>query len=419
MKRCINPKCGLQNLDGAKECKSCGSKNMVPIEQPVKVSAPSAPFAQADIFRTTGSTTIYLGALPVLDKSAVGSRDGGANDNKSGVSRPLVDTTPYEQPTPGPHIKLTDSPLSWLIAQFTQHFGRTLGIISLVGTIIGIFISLIGLPQLRPSYDKLFNNPPTIKIIAPSPPSISLGEDAQLTALTEDRDGDSLFYDWTPSAGKIIGSGAHVTLSTDGIDAQTAPSDIVVTLTISDQRGGYDQLRQPIRVLNDKPIIKSIVPVKSQLQAGEDVKLIALAEDPNGKTQTLSFKWNSSEGQINQDGSSIATLDTAKIKVRLGPIQIMVYLTVKNEAGRLTSGYVPLSILPQAGTIIRGRKRIRTSLKLEVGPVKPVNSQEVNSQTAPKQESPSSSKPAIQTEQPKEKSNPSSPPSESSPGMPP
>lgn len=74
---------------------------------------------------------------------------------------------------------------------------------------------------------------------------IAPGESVRVRATASDPDGDPLTYTWTTSAGRIVGTGAEVTLDTTGV---AAPATITVTVRVSDGRGGTAESSCSVRL---------------------------------------------------------------------------------------------------------------------------------------------------------------------------
>lgn len=74
------------------------------------------------------------------------------------------------------------------------------------------------------------------------PGQVTDGETMRITAVARDPDGDPLTYEWRSSVGTIRGTGPDVTLDTTGLTAGPGapPTNITITLLVSDGRGGSD-----------------------------------------------------------------------------------------------------------------------------------------------------------------------------------
>jgi outer membrane protein OmpA-like peptidoglycan-associated protein len=75
--------------------------------------------------------------------------------------------------------------------------------------------------------------------------SILPGERVGVRAVGSDPDGDTLTYEWSATAGSIVGTGASVTYDSTGI---SAPGSATITVRVSDGRGGSNQSTCPVNV---------------------------------------------------------------------------------------------------------------------------------------------------------------------------
>jgi outer membrane protein OmpA-like peptidoglycan-associated protein len=71
------------------------------------------------------------------------------------------------------------------------------------------------------------------------------GERVGVRAVGSDPDGDTLTYEWSTTAGSIVGTGASVTFDSTGM---TPPASATVTVRVSDGRGGSAQSTCPVRM---------------------------------------------------------------------------------------------------------------------------------------------------------------------------
>jgi hypothetical protein len=69
------------------------------------------------------------------------------------------------------------------------------------------------------------------------------GERVGVRAVGSDPDGDTLTYDWSTTAGSIVGTGASVTFDSTGM---TPPANATITVRVSDGRGGSAQSTCPV-----------------------------------------------------------------------------------------------------------------------------------------------------------------------------
>jgi hypothetical protein len=109
-----------------------------------------------------------------------------------------------------------------------------------------------------------------------------------------DRDGDSLQYSWSSSAGTIVGDSAHVSWIAPGtIGMQT------IMCIVSDGIGGLDTSNLDIEVveeINNAPSIYRISANPRKIDLGATTNLVCTAQDPDG--DTLTYHWNAVSGSV-------------------------------------------------------------------------------------------------------------------------
>jgi outer membrane protein OmpA-like peptidoglycan-associated protein len=102
---------------------------------------------------------------------------------------------------------------------------------------------------------EVYTPPPPTPPPANRPPTVSLnclkdsllsGETTDCRATAADPDGDPLTYAWSSSAGRVTGAGADAKLDTAGVPCGT---NITVTVTVSDGRGGTASATDTVRVV--------------------------------------------------------------------------------------------------------------------------------------------------------------------------
>jgi outer membrane protein OmpA-like peptidoglycan-associated protein len=88
------------------------------------------------------------------------------------------------------------------------------------------------------------NRPPTVACEVERSQLLP-GETVRCRATASDPDGDPLTYTWTASTGKIVGAAGEASFDSTGVPA---PSDVTVTVRVSDGRGGTAESRCAIKV---------------------------------------------------------------------------------------------------------------------------------------------------------------------------
>ena len=82
------------------------------------------------------------------------------------------------------------------------------------------------------------NKSPTIAQIEIIPARVMRGERTSVRASASDPDGDALRYQWTTSGGAIRGNGPSIVLDTTSVRVDSQQVQVIVSLTVTDQRGG-------------------------------------------------------------------------------------------------------------------------------------------------------------------------------------
>jgi hypothetical protein len=370
MKLCNS--CKLVNPDSVVVCKYCKSTDLVPINEsatavtPITAPTPSGTGdATPETQKAVKEPTKAVGARanrqsgPAEDKKQARQKapSRSSQNNASGVKGGIPPAPVVSQPLLGPGHKLDSEYLTKL------------------GILLGLMSILIAVAPLANNiYKKKSNHQPRIKIVNAFPQAVSIGSSVHLIASAEDADGDRLDYLWKPDTGQIIGDGNDVILDTSKVSSNAAPTEITVNLVVSDELDS-DRYRLPLRVLvNIKPVLKSIEIDKMEIRAGEPVKLVAVAHDPDGDSNKMHYEWNCPVGMIERVDSYKTTIQTSGLNIRSAPIFPKVSLTITDEQGESTSDSVTLSITPILKTYKYRRKRASTTTTtLKVDVMKPDN----------------------------------------------
>jgi hypothetical protein len=187
------------------------------------------------------------------------------------------------------------------------------------------------------------NQPPTVELVA-SRTRVQQGEDIVISAQAADRDGDSLSYSWSSSAGQLSGSGNRYTLKTSSI----RPGPVEVRATVADGRGETASARLLITVTeraNNSPSLGQIEIDRTRVNVGDRVTLRASASDPDG--DDLRYQWSASAGSIRASGPT-ATVDTSTISPASGSKQVVVSLTVTDRRGGVATASRSFMVLGRA-----------------------------------------------------------------------
>jgi hypothetical protein len=144
--------------------------------------------------------------------------------------------------------------------------------------------------------------PPTISCSA-NPTSVTLGDNAVITAIASSPEGRSLTYSWSASSGTITGSGATATLNTTGAVAGT----ITVTCGVTDSRGITASATTTVIVKSPLSPTVTCSAIPAILNQGGTAVITAVASSP--QNLPLTYSYSTSAGAISGTGP-IATLET-------------------------------------------------------------------------------------------------------------
>ncbi len=131
-------------------------------------------------------------------------------------------------------------------------------------------------------------------------------------ATISDFDMSTVSYDWSASAGRIVGDGPQVEFQPIGL----APGTYSVTAKISDKKGNTASCSANVVVIamptpNRKPTVDCEAERYTVLE-GESVRMHASGSDPDG--DVLSYAWEATAGRIEGTGTDV-TLDVAGVPV--------------------------------------------------------------------------------------------------------
>jgi hypothetical protein len=204
----------------------------------------------------------------------------------------------------------------------------------IIGLITSLAIVAAGSITL---YFWLAKKAPKVRDIGINLSRIQQGDKVTLTAQTEYTDANSKFQ-WLTSAGRISSEGASATLDTTTIDASAKPSDVKITLTVTNENGETSFEKSLIVYRNENTISSPLVVVlqadQTSVREGETVNFTA--EVSNRDDKDVSYEWQASEGVIKNDGKT-ATLTTSGLNVSQSPHPISVTVVVKDRTGNSQS----------------------------------------------------------------------------------
>lgn len=154
------------------------------------------------------------------------------------------------------------------------------------------------------------NSPPAIVSLTANADRVSPLANSRIECNAEDRDGDSLSYEWSTSGGDISGTGSVVTWT-----APQAAGIYQIAVAVSDGQGRQDAGSLTISVvLTDLPVIESLVVTPEEpkyfkkwregykILKGRTCEIECVVSDGD----ELSYEWSATGGDISDTGSVAA-----------------------------------------------------------------------------------------------------------------
>jgi hypothetical protein len=145
------------------------------------------------------------------------------------------------------------------------------------------------------------NYPPRIKSLAADSDVLILGDSSSIYCATEDRDNDTLAYNWSASSGNINGSGENVVWITPDVEGS-----YYIVCQVDDEYGNLvsDSVKiDAVENINNVPVIEKITAMPRKIHFGTSSQLTCNAFDPDG--DDLTYAWISGEGTVTGSGQNV------------------------------------------------------------------------------------------------------------------
>ncbi|MDD4409933.1 MAG: PKD domain-containing protein, partial [Candidatus Pacebacteria bacterium] len=156
------------------------------------------------------------------------------------------------------------------------------------------------------TYATSTNNIPVVNVADNK--EVKSGQSIVLTGTASDPDGDNLTYSWSCNGG-TLSNRTSLNPTFTALSGIFGNSSYTCTLTANDGKGGYasDSLsivvRPSITTKNSAPVLS--VANDREINPGQEVRLFALAYDPDG--DPLTYKWTCNGGSLSDDTNYITT----------------------------------------------------------------------------------------------------------------
>lgn len=182
----------------------------------------------------------------------------------------------------------------------------------------------------------VFNRRPSLSELMAQPSSeVTVGSPVSLQSMSVDEDGDALSLEWQASCEGVFTdlTAARTDFTPTVLPAESC-ANCTVRLTVRDGFGGASQGTVPLCVVRKlPPVIVSTSQSSPGAQAGDLVRLMATAEDP--QHELLTFTWTASAGLLGPPGRTgdSGEVDWTALSCLSADVVPTVQLTVTNASG--------------------------------------------------------------------------------------
>jgi hypothetical protein len=180
------------------------------------------------------------------------------------------------------------------------------------------------------------NSAPIISSLTATPDTVSSAGTANVVVVASDSNADPLTYNWSATAGEIVGTGASIVWT-----APTVSTDTIATISVivSDGKGGTDSADVNVQVLaavNQPPVINDLAADPGFLEVHASATVSVDATDPDG--DPLQYSYAVSAGSINGTGN------TAVFTAPALPGLVTITATVDDGQGNSVSAHIDVQI---------------------------------------------------------------------------
>ncbi len=140
----------------------------------------------------------------------------------------------------------------------------------------------------------LSNNPPRIKSLSTQKDTVTFNETIKIYCTAEDKELDSLDYQWSSTNGNISGSGNIINWT-----APVSAGSCIIQCIVNDRKGGIDTALIQIRVqeeINNLPKINKIKATPRKIDLNGETQLLCSASDAD--SDVLNYFWSTDFGTI-------------------------------------------------------------------------------------------------------------------------
>jgi hypothetical protein len=200
---------------------------------------------------------------------------------------------------------------------------------------------VLGMASMAQSVDgwHVFNRAPALTELVAQPSSeASVDSPVALQGTAVDEDGDVLSYAWTNTCEGSFSDAAAAQASFTPTAVPQAGCNCTLTLTVGDGFGGVREGTVALCVVRRlPPVIQSTSQSSPGARAGELVRLMATATDP--QNEPLTFTWAASTGELGTPAKTGGSgeVDWTALSCLPAEVQPTVRLTVTNASGLTAS----------------------------------------------------------------------------------
>jgi subtilisin family serine protease len=202
--------------------------------------------------------------------------------------------------------------------------------------------------------DEPGNHEPVIENVEVQHTEVEPGESSGINVTASDIDDDELFYEYSATGGKVVGTGPKVVwMAPDEVGVYK----IVITVTDGELSADSElEITVSVPPGNEPPLIESFTATNSRVETGKTLRLSVTATDP--EASKLQYTYSAISGEILGEGANVDwhAPDT--------PGNYVIRVTVKDNAGLTDSDELSIDVYqPNLPPMIVEKRALPNTIK--------------------------------------------------------